>query len=226
MSFLGIGGTPQPTTVALDPASQNIENQEATQAGQDSSVFGNEINQNVQAAASGLMNAPQEKNQAASLGGNMPGDTFGAIRNAYSNQAGAQISGLMNQNQMQAQLMKADYMNQVGKAMLGQQVNAANQYQTLTNAYVQQNAARAGAIASLFQTANSAMIASKLQVSGANGSNAVGGQDVQNGQLANDAWGDNFNLDPNSTGSYVGQGSLTSNVEPSYSGYLGANTDL
>jgi hypothetical protein len=144
-----------PSQVPLDSASQGILNNMTAQSGQNPSVFAASINQGT---GSSLQRNDQQQAQAeAAQGGGMNATDFGAIRNVYNQQAGQQIAQTLNQNNVQAQMMKADYMNATAKAMLGQQQAAVNQYQVLTNAYNQQEQARAGLVSSLFQVANTGM---------------------------------------------------------------------
>jgi len=149
-----LGSTPSaPSAVPLDQGTQNVINNETAQAGQDVSQYANQLNQNT-GNASGLLGNSQSQKQAEAAQGGMSPGMFGAIRNVYANQAGSSIANLNRQNQMQATMQKADYMNQTAQALLGQQAALTNQYQVLTNAYNQSEAARAGTIASLTQVAN------------------------------------------------------------------------
>jgi len=149
--FLG-GSTPQPTTVALDPQTQAIESQEAQKAGQPSSEWTGRLNANMD--QSGALGQSDQQTQHLSQQTGMSPGQIGAIRNVYGMHAREGIQRLKGQNDLQGQMMKADYMSKMSQAMLGQQVTAVNQYQVLTNAYQQQEMARAGLVNSLFQTAD------------------------------------------------------------------------
>jgi hypothetical protein len=146
------GNAPQPTTVPLDTGSQNLENQMADQSNQPSNYYSGILNSNLGQVAN-LGQNDQQMNQSAQSMGMAPGQ-MEAIRNVYSQQAGQGINRLTQQNELKGQMMKADYMNQMSRAMLGIQQNAVNQYGVLSQAYQQQEYARAGVINSLFQTAN------------------------------------------------------------------------
>ncbi len=152
--FLGVGGgQPQVTTVPLDPGTSAIEGQQLNQAAQPSSYYTGMLNSNLGQATGGLGQGDQQLSQVSKQTGMSPGQ-LGAIRNVYNQHAAEGIGRITQQNQMQGQMMKADYLSKMSQAMLGQQVNAVNQYQVLTNAYQQQEMARAGAINSLFQVAD------------------------------------------------------------------------
>lgn len=149
----GGGSVPAPSYVGLDPGTQGLMNQEAIQAGQSSSYYSGLLNQGV-AAQTGQLGGTSAQDQRASaeMGGSaMPGGQIQAIRGVYGRQAQQGLNQLKTQNDYQGQMMKADYMSTVGKALLGQQQNMANYYQSLTNAYVQQETSRAQTINSLFQ---------------------------------------------------------------------------
>lgn len=154
-----LGSTPDaPGATPLDPGTQGIVNRMTDKAGGDASTFTAGLNQG---AGSNLMENKQQALQSdARQGGGMGASDFGAIRNAYAGQANRQINQIQQKNDMQGKMMKADYMNTTAKALLGQQQQAVNQYGVLTNAYIQQEQARAGFISSLFQVGNTAMAAS------------------------------------------------------------------
>lgn len=147
--------TPQPTAVGLDSGTQNLINSQVANSGQDPSHFSGILNQGVDKAQGNLGGVQNNLNAGTTQAntGMAPGQ-FQALRQSYAAQAGQNINRLKSQNDLQGQMMKADYMNQTAKALLGQAQFQSNQYQTLTNAYTQQEAARASAINSMFQTAD------------------------------------------------------------------------
>lgn len=150
-----MGQTPQLKIVPLDSGTQSIMQSESNMAGQPSSYFSGLLNNSTDQAHN-LAQGDQQLNQQAQQMGMSPGQ-MKAIRNVYNSHAQKGIYQLKQQNDMQGQMMKADYMSKLSQAMLGQQVTAANQYQMLTDAYVQQEQARAGFINSLFQTGDTAI---------------------------------------------------------------------
>lgn len=147
---------PEHRTIALDEGTQNLSNQMAAQANAPTSFYSGMLNQGQDRARTSLGESEDQITQRASRMGMDP-NQMKAIRNVYNQQANTGIQQLSNRNEYQAKLMKADYMNTVSKALLGQQQQMVNQYGLLTNAYMQQEAARAGAINSMFQTADTAI---------------------------------------------------------------------
>lgn len=147
---LGGSSPTPPSQVALDPGSQQIVNQQIATAGQDPSYYSGILNQN-QGQARSLAQGDQQLQQQSQQLGMQPGQ-MQAIRNAYNSQANTGINDLVQQNELKGKMMKADYMNKLSSTLLGQQKQAVSQYQVLTQAYQQQEMARAQTISSLFQT--------------------------------------------------------------------------
>lgn len=152
MGSLG-GSTPQPNIVPLDSGTQGLVNSTVQKASQPLSTYTGELNQGVSTTMA-QPSAAMTKGSDSAMGGNF---SSSAIRNKYAQVAGQGIAGVMNQNNYQAQLMRADYMNQTAKALLGQQQNYVQNMQTITNANISQEMARAQMINSLFQTADTGM---------------------------------------------------------------------
>lgn len=143
---------PEPTVVGLDPGTKGLMADQAQKASQGPEYYSGILNQNTEKAGQLGQNPEQVQQSASALG--MDPNQFQAIRRVYNNQAQQGIQQLKGHNEVQGQLMKADYMNKISKAMLGQQAQQVQQYQFLTNAYMQQEQARAQTINSLFQVGN------------------------------------------------------------------------
>ena len=141
--------TPDPNKVGLDPGTQNLLNKQVETANKGPEYFSGLINQGVSDKR-----LAQPSGDQSEAGTGMSQGQLGALRQSYAGQAQQGINRIMDQNKLQGSLMKADYMSKVSQALLHQQMQYANQYQVLTQAYNQSEAARAGAINSLFQLAN------------------------------------------------------------------------
>ncbi len=186
------GGAPDaPKSVGLDSGSQGLLNRSVAQASQPSGYYSGILNQNVGRAQTALGQSNQAAAQEnASMGGgiNLSPGQMGAIRNAYNSQASRQIGNMVKQNDYKGQMMRADYMNSIAQTMLHQQAQQVSQYGVLTNAFIQQEGARAAAINSLFQTGDTAMgmqMARQKPIAQSQQQQAgmVGGQEVGQGNV-------------------------------------------
>lgn len=150
MGGLGDSAPDAPGKTPLDAGTQKLVDQQSEIAGKDPSYFSGILNRGVQGVQTGLgQTGNQLQQENASQGGQ--NSNINAIHNAYNAQAQQGINQIMNKNEMQGNMMKADYMNQLSKTLLGQQAQAVQQQQFLTNVFSQQEQARAQAINSLFQ---------------------------------------------------------------------------
>lgn len=176
------GSTPQaPTATPLDAGSQGILNSQVATAEQTPQQIQSSLAQNV-GSAQGLMGTPQQQTQKeASLGGDYAGS--GALKNAYASTAAKGVNDVYKNTLNQAKLQKADYMNQTAKALLGQQQQKVSNFQTLTDAYNQQEASRAGFISSLFGLGNAAIAINAASPKTSTSGNAVQNQAGQNTQF-------------------------------------------
>lgn len=168
--FLDFSSPNAPGVVPLSPGAQGILNDQISTSAQPSSYFSNQINQNTDAGLNQFPSEEKAGQQAASAG--TPNETFGAIRGMYAKKAGQQIGNIMKMNDLEATKMKGDYMNQTAKALLNQQALQTNQYGVYTNAYQQQEQARAGMINQLFQLGTTAGTIGYLNSRGAGGGSA------------------------------------------------------
>lgn len=141
--------------IGLDPGSQELANAQLANAQQSPEEIQAKLNSNQQYVGNLGQGDQQLEQQSQQI--NIPKGQLEAIRNVYAREAGSGIEQLKNQNLQKAQMMKGDYLNQTAKAMIGQHQQAANQYKVLTDAYTQQEAARAGAINSMFQLGDTAI---------------------------------------------------------------------
>lgn len=147
--------TSGPKTVVLDPETIAAQQRMTANANQTPEEIQAKLNQNLEMAGNLGQGDQQIAQQSASTG--MPTGQLRAIRGLYAKEAGPAMEELKNQNLRQSEKMKADYLNQTAKIMIGQHQQAANQFQVITNAYTQQEAARAAAISSMFQVADTGM---------------------------------------------------------------------
>ena len=139
------GPVKSPKYVPLDPQSQALLDSMQGQAQAPASEWAQKANKGVETA--GQLGQPTAPQDFAKTGINEP--MGAAIRNAYKGQANQQIGNILKQNEFNAQIAKANYSAQINNALLGQaQTHVAN-YQLLTDAYNQNEAARAQFVASL-----------------------------------------------------------------------------
>lgn len=106
--------------------------------------------ENVDKSMGNIAGSPQATSQAARrLGTN---EYFGdAIRNVYQRQAGTMLNQVRQTNDFQAAIRRSQDLAKAARAVLGQQQAITAQNQFLTEAYNQQEAARARFIDQIFQ---------------------------------------------------------------------------
>lgn len=146
---------PQLKTVPLDASTQEALGRGMENASQSPEDIQAKLNQNLDQTGN-LSQGDQQISQEAQRM-NIPPGQLEAIRNVYNREANSGIEQIKNQNLQKAQMMKGDYLNTMAKTMMAQHQQAANQYSVLTQAYQQQEAARAGAINSIFQVGDTAI---------------------------------------------------------------------
>lgn len=140
-----------PDQVQLDPGTASLLNNQVAKAQAPASEYQGMLQRNTEGAQRVLGQSQQRAGQTAA-GLAIPPGQLEAGRRLYSSYANKEINRLTEQNEMKGKLMKADYMNSVAKSLMAQRQAEVNYYQTLTDAYKQQEASRAQMIASIFQT--------------------------------------------------------------------------
>lgn len=117
-----------------------------------------------------------------------------AISNLYQGQAGAQIDKIKGQNGINATFSKADSLRKLSMAALGQQrVETAN-FERMTQAYNDQEAARSQLVSSIFQVGRQAYVGSRMKQkkTAPNFSDRSGGYDAPQGEQSD--YGDQMNM--------------------------------
>lgn len=153
MAIFGIGNTPQPTIVPLDKGTKGLLHQQALEAEQSPEHFAGLLNQGLDKRP--LMQTPEQQHSTEAQYGMEPGQ-FTSIRRAAAKGADSNINSMMRMNQHQGQQMKADYMNKAMQMLLNHQAVETQNHQMITQAYVQQEAARAQMVNQLFQAGTTA----------------------------------------------------------------------
>lgn len=135
------GNGPSLNIVPLDAGTTKIIGDQTTRAGQSDASLGAQDNAGVKAAGQLPMQTDQQiGQQAAGTGQNA--SMLQAIRNQYSNQAGKGIQNIVNQNQNQVGMQRAQMMQQASQAALAQQQVETTNFSMLSQAMNQADAAR------------------------------------------------------------------------------------
>lgn len=119
----------------------------------------NRVDQALSAPQRGLMYAEKafESSPSESKGLGQDPAFIQALHNQYYGKQSKQIDALKRQAGMQGQMDKAGALKNLSAIAQGQQQALTQQFQFLTNAYNQQESAKAGAINQLFQTGQNIM---------------------------------------------------------------------
>ena len=147
---------PGPQGVSLDPNTQALMSAGASMALRPASEFAADANKGVQQSAQSFMPSNEQSSQADARMGTGAGQMGfeQALKNKYGALAGRDVNKIMQANSLNAEMQKANMMNQYAKAYLGQQQAMTQNYEMLTQAYNQNEAARAQFINQLFGAAN------------------------------------------------------------------------
>lgn len=146
---------PDRTIVPQDQQSNELINAGIARAKRSPQEFGNDINQNVSEFAGNL--GSQNTAQEAAQTGQDPA-TLAAMSGVYRGQAQGDIDKLMKTTNQNAQFQKAESLRKMAMAAMGRQQAQTNIYQQLTEAYNQQETARAGLVSSIFQAGRAGMM--------------------------------------------------------------------
>lgn len=142
-----LGKSPDaPEFVELDERTKGLVDRQASSAASDELV--NQSNQAYD-MGSGLAQNPQSNAQSAASGSDQAFTQ--ALHNQYYGKAKRDIDNLKSQGGLQAQADKGQALSNAAKIAIGQQQARMQQYQFLTNAYNQQEQAKASAVNQLFQ---------------------------------------------------------------------------
>jgi hypothetical protein len=167
-----------PPTVPLDSGTQGLLSQ-SVQNAQNSTPqsVANETFGNAGKVGGSILQTEGQTDQNAASTGQDP-SMLNAIRRAYSAKAGQGIARVKSQEDMNAYRQNFNRTRQVLQSALGEQQAITNQNPFLTNAYMQQEQARAQMIGSIFQTIDTGIgIAAGRSSKRSNGGGRVGGYD-------------------------------------------------
>lgn len=184
---------PDPKIVGEDPQAAALITEGTNRAVAPTSEHAANINANV-ANMSQLNGKPDEATDAGL--GQSPG-FLTALRNQYAARSSKDIDKIQAGNMQRAEMMRADKMRKMAQAAMGQQRVMTQNYEMLTQAYNDAEAARAQLVSSIFQmggAAGGAAMANKrkkspepLQIGSASQSDRIGndefnmsGSDVYN----------------------------------------------
>lgn len=145
MPTQGFEGGVDITPVELDPRASQLITDAATRASQSPEQIAAMRNAGVnQAGGQALQSDQSLQNQSAGMG--QDDHMLRAIRNQYGHNAQEGINSIVQKNEINAPITKGAMLHHAAKMALAKQ-NVTNQnYQMLTDAYNQANAARAGVI--------------------------------------------------------------------------------
>lgn len=144
------GKAPDVKTVAVDQGTQDLLNKGVDNAIRPTEQFHQDINANVDKGAASIGAGKTGEQTDAGLA-NTPGFTQ-ALRDKYATMNQKDINDLKFRNKQQAEMTRADQMHKMAMAAMGQQRAATQNYQMLSDAYNQNEAARAQFVNELFQT--------------------------------------------------------------------------
>lgn len=145
--------TYNPSTI--DQGTQGIINQDTGLASQDAGTIAGNLNQGVSQEGNKVLQGSQQGNQGATATGQNPA-MLAAIRNQFNAQAQSGINQITQNNTTNAQLTKANYLQQAAQFAQAQQNVENNTFAELTGAYNDANAARAQAISSVLSLGGTA----------------------------------------------------------------------
>lgn len=157
------GKGPDYTAVPLDAGTSELIHQNTLSATQTPEQIAARSNAGIQGASGeGLQSDQQLQAHAAATGQNPA--MLAAIRNQYGQAAQKGVNSIVKQNEINAPLTKADYLQKAAQMAQAKMNVATQNYEGLTDAYNQNMAARAQVISSVFN------------VAGAGGGAAMSGQ--------------------------------------------------
>lgn len=150
------GGAPDPVIVPLDEGTQGLLNRGTDRATRPSEDYAADLNRGVAEAAQQFSQGPQAGAQESKRLG-MDDGFNAALRQAYGSRESDIVNRLVRSNQYRGQLQRSQEMHRMSIAAMAQQRVATQNFAMLTEAYNQQEMARAQFISQLFQTGANAM---------------------------------------------------------------------
>jgi len=136
------GSGPSLNIVPLDPGTQNLIKGQIGNSTQNDATIAEKLNSGVAAAGQQGMQSSDQLNQRAAQTGENPA-SLEAIRRQYNKVAGDTVASVVRNNQTNAAMTRANWMNQAARSMLAQQQVQTQNYQMLTQAMNAADAARA-----------------------------------------------------------------------------------
>lgn len=161
------GQAPDPKVVALDPETQGLIYQGSENAMRPEGDFQADINQGIERSGTLGANPSQLMQNAAGLGydgSNGGGDIYNdALRSVYNQKSGLNQENQKWDNKLQAQSQQTKKLRSAAIQAMGQQRAATANFEMLTQAYNQNEMARAQFVSSLFQAGGTAYSINKMK---------------------------------------------------------------
>lgn len=143
-----------PQMIELDDSTKKLINEREARAMRPEGDFAKELNDPIDQAQIAMKEIPGQVDVNSPF--------HGAMRKVYAQKAQKEIDRLKAYTQPQAQTNKANALNQVSAQQIAQMRARTQNYEFLTQAYNQQEAAKANLINNLFQIGATAMTYGKL----------------------------------------------------------------
>lgn len=145
-NLFGGSNGPSYNVVPLDPGTQKLINTQASTATDPNAAA--KLNAGVAEAGNQGMETEAQANQKAASSGESPG-MLQAIRNQYNQQAGKSIQNLIRGNQVNADIVRGQWMSDAAKSAIAQQKVQTQNYENLSNAMNAVEMARAQALSQI-----------------------------------------------------------------------------
>lgn len=187
---LGGGDAPDRKNVDLNPKAKELIKAGVNRAMRSPEEYAAERNAGVDNATQVIGPNENQLNQQAAQMGQDPA-MLKAISNVYQGQAGQQIARLKSDNNLKSGLMKAESLKRMAHAAIAQQNVETQNFERLTDAYNQNEIARAQFVSSLFQVGRQAYIGSKMKVKSAPNFSMGDMENVSGKYGAMSGWGGN-----------------------------------
>jgi len=136
------GSGPSLNIVPLDSGTQNLINGQVHNAAQSDQQISDRLNAGVKDAGQQGMQTSDQLNQRATQTGENPA-SLEAIRRQYNKVAGDAVGSVVRNNQTNAAMTRANWMNQAARSALAQQQVQTQNYEMMSQAMNAADAARA-----------------------------------------------------------------------------------
>lgn len=143
------------TPVDIDPKTQKLIDDSVTRATASNEEIAGKLNQGVNDTGNQALQTDQSLKQEAAQTGQDP-SMLQAIRNQFNQSAGKGIQRIISNNNNQAQLTKANWLQQSAQYSMAQQNVATQNFAALTQAYSDSQMARAQLISSVLSLGGTA----------------------------------------------------------------------